>query len=43
MSNGEDASNTDIVYRRNKVEVLIPWIENMNPNFESVMLGLSKR
>ena len=41
----EDASNTDIVYRRNKVrEVLIPWIrENMNPNFESVMLGLSKQ
>ncbi len=41
----EDASNADTVYRRNRVrEVLIPWIrENMNPNFESVMLGLSKQ
>ena len=41
----EDASNTDTIYRRNRVrEELIPWIkENMNPNFESVMIGLSKQ
>ncbi len=41
----EDASNTDTVYKRNRVrEELIPWIkEKMNPNFESVMLGLSKQ
>ena len=41
----EDASNADTVYRRNRVrEELIPWIrENMNPNFESAMIGLSKQ
>jgi len=41
----EDASNADTVYKRNRVrEELIPWIrENMNPNFESTMIGLSKQ
>lgn len=41
----EDASNTDTVYKRNRVrEELIPWIrENMNPNFESAMIGLSRQ
>ncbi|MEA4872832.1 MAG: tRNA lysidine(34) synthetase TilS, partial [Synergistaceae bacterium] len=41
----EDASNSDTVYKRNRVrEELIPWIkENMNPNFESVMIGLAKQ
>ena len=41
----EDASNADTVYKRNRVrEELIPWIrENMNPNFESSMIGLSKQ
>lgn len=41
----EDASNTDTVYKRNRVrEELIPWIkENMNPNFELAMIGLSKQ
>lgn len=41
----EDASNVDTVYKRNRVrEELIPWIkQNMNPNFESVMVGLAKQ
>mgnify|MGYP001268931555 CR=1 FL=1 len=41
----EDASNTDTIYKRNKIrEELIPWIrENMNPNFESVMIGLARQ
>lgn len=41
----EDASNRDTVYKRNRVrEELIPWIrENMNPNFEAVMIGLSRQ
>lgn len=41
----EDASNSDTVYKRNRVrEELIPWIkQNMNPNFESVMIGLAKQ
>lgn len=41
----EDASNTDEAYTRNRIrEKLIPWIrENLNPNFESAMLGLAKQ
>ena len=41
----EDASNTDRTYTRNRVrEELIPWIKNnLNPNFESAMLGLARQ
>lgn len=39
----EDASNSDTIYRRNRIrEELLPWIsKNFNPNFEANMLGLA--
>lgn len=39
----EDASNSDTIYRRNRVrEELLPWIrEHFNPNFDAAMLGLA--
>lgn len=39
----EDASNSDTIYRRNRVrEELLPWIrEHFNPNFDEAMLGLA--
>lgn len=41
----EDSSNEDSSYLRNKIRnELIPWIhDNVNKNFESVMLGLAKQ
>lgn len=41
----EDLSNSETIYVRNRIrEELIPWVkENMNPNFESGMLGLARQ
>lgn len=41
----EDASNSDTVYKRNRVrEELLPWIrEHFNPNFETAMIGLAEQ
>lgn len=41
----EDASNTDTIYRRNRVrEELLPWVrEHFNPNFDAAMVGLAEQ